>query len=184
MSRERRTLRLFRLGGWALFFFVLALWSGLRLWHRESPLLHRPAPPFSAAIVAGDGAGDRVSLQGLRGHPVMLDFWASWCPPCRASIPILTRLARRHEPAGLVALGVNVEVERPRSFVARAHAALGAGFPTVHDEGLRMQAAYGVTTLPTLVLIDRRGIVRRLDVGVPSETALDAEIRRLLEEPP
>lgn len=170
---------------WAVFFGVLALWTAQNVFHcaPESPLVGQPAPPFEAAIVAGDGAGDRVSLEALRGQPVMLDFWASWCPPCRASIPILTRVARRHREAGLVTLGVNVETERPDVFVQRAHAALGAGFPSLHDD-FRMQSGYGVQSLPTLVLVDRRGIVRRFEIGVPDEEELDAQIREILAESP
>jgi len=115
---------------------------------------------------------------------VILDFWASWCAPCRASIPILSRLAVAHRDAGLVTLGVNIEGNQTRSFVERAHGALHAGFPTLHDEHWQMQAAYDVQSIPTLVLIDRRGVVRHVEAGVPSETHLDAQIRELLAENP
>lgn len=186
MSERDAPPNVLRLGAWALFFLVLAIWSGQYVVrcgsHRD--LVARPAPPFEGVIAAGDGAGDRVSLETLRGQPVMLDFWASWCQPCRASIPILSRLAARHAADGLVTLGVNVEQERPVRHVIRAHAAIAAGFPTLHDQGWRMQSAYGVETIPTLVLIDRRGMVRTVRVGVPSESDLDVEIREILGERP
>lgn len=174
-----------RLAAWGLFLFVLAAFVAQNVFHcaPASPLVGQPAPPFESAIVAGDGAGDRVALDSLRGRVVMLDFWASWCPPCRESIPILSRLAARHAAAGLVTLGVNVEGERPPSFVARAHRTLRAGFPSLHDLGA-MQSGYGVRSLPTLVLVDRRGLVRRVEIGVPSESGLDAEIRGMLAEDP
>ena len=157
----------------------------LRGYGDDSPLVGQAAPAFETAIVAGEGAStDRVTLDTLRGRVVLLDFWASWCAPCRASIPIVSNLSRRHAAAGLVALGVNVEAERPVPFVVRAHAALGAGFPSAHDAGWQMQSAYAVQSIPTLVLIDRRGIVRRYEVGVPSESDLDAEIRGMLSETP
>jgi thiol-disulfide isomerase/thioredoxin len=175
-----------RLGVWALFFGALAFWSGSNLQQCRPPseLVGTEAPPFEAPIVAGDGAGDRVSLEAERGHAVLLDFWASWCAPCRASIPIVTRVAQRHAAAGLVTYGVNVEADRTIAHVVRAHRSVGAGFPSLLDEGWRMQAAYEVETIPTLVLVDRRGRVRSYEIGVPDEGALDAEVREILSEPP
>jgi thiol-disulfide isomerase/thioredoxin len=183
MSEERRP-NLARLVVWAFFFLFLAAWAGQNIFHcaPSSPLVGREAPAFDAPIVAGEGRGDRVALASLRGQPVLLDFWASWCQPCRASVPIISRLAQRHGPAGLRTYGVNVEAERPAAWVERAHAALGAGFPTLHDQGWAMQTQYGVRSIPTLVLVDRAGTIRRYEVGVPSEDALDAEIRGILAE--
>lgn len=183
MSHERSPSPL-RRAAWGLFLFVLAVLVAQNVFHgAPSPLIAQPAPAFEAVIVAGDDSGDRVSLEGLRGRPVMLDFWASWCPPCRESIPILSRIAERHAAAGLVTLGVNVETDRTPLFVSRAHRSLRAGFPSLHDLGA-MQTAYGVRSLPTLVLIDRRGIVRRVETGVPSEARLESEIREILAEDP
>ena len=119
MSETRQrppTATILRLLGWAVFFLGLAIWAGpsaLRC-GGTSPLVGQPAPTFEGAIAAGEGAGsDRISLEGLRGRPVLLDLWASWCAPCRASIPILSRVAARHREAGLVTLGVNIESEQP-----------------------------------------------------------------------
>ena len=184
MSEAKRPSFL-RLGVWAVFFGLMALWAAQNVfdWGPQSPLIGQPAPTFEAPIVAGDGEGDRVALEPLRGRAVMLDFWASWCPPCRASIPIVTRVAERHAADGLVTLGVNVERERSPVFVQRAHAALHAGFPSLHDT-TGMQFDYGIQSLPTLILIDRRGVVRLFEVGVPDEEALDAHIREILREDP
>lgn len=180
------TRMIVRVLGWGFFFLLMAIYFAQSLFPRQSPLVAQPAPALEGLIVAGDGAerGDRVSLESLRGRPVILDFWASWCPPCRESIPILSRLAATHRDAGLVTLGVNVEGNQTRRFVQSAHRALGAGFPTLHDEHYQMQAAYGVDSLPTLVLIDRQGVVRRVEIGVPDEAALDAEIRDIIGENP
>jgi thiol-disulfide isomerase/thioredoxin len=168
-------------------FVALAIAGGAALLRSHRPaLVGQPAPAFGGPIVAGEGAEsrDRVSRESLRGQVVVLDFWASWCAPCRASIPILSRIARRHRAGGLVTLGVNIEATQPAQYVARAHRALGAGFPTLHDATWEMQRAFGVHSVPTIVVVDRRGVVRWYERGIPSEDALDAEIREILREPP
>lgn len=144
----------------------------------ESALVGQPAPDFAAEIVAGEGTGDRVAISSLRGHVVMLDFWASWCPPCRESLPILGRVAARHE--GLTTFAVNVESDQPPARVVAAHRALGILVPTLLDRDYAAQSAFGVEVLPTLVLIDREGIVRHVSTGVPDEDALDETLEALL----
>lgn len=150
----------------------------------DSPLVGHPAPSLSAEIVAGVGAAehDRLDLDALRGAPVMLDFWASWCGPCRASIPVLNEIASRHREAGLVAIGINAEPNLTPSRVAGAHRVLGAGFPSIHDPTWELQESYHVDSLPTLVLIDRAGNVTDVHVGVPDGDWLDGRIRALLSE--
>ncbi|MDQ3036207.1 MAG: TlpA family protein disulfide reductase [Myxococcota bacterium] len=174
--------------GWGFLFLVLATWAGQNVFRcgPEAALVGQPAPPIDGVIAAGEGAatGDRVSLESLRGRPVLLDFWASWCAPCRESVPILTRLAEQHRDAGLVTLGVNVEGDRAPAAILGAHRALHIGFPTLHDQSGAMQSGYRVSSIPTLVLIDRAGVVRRYESGVPSESDLDAQIREILEENP
>ena len=148
----------------------------------SSPLVGQPAPPFAAEITAGDGAAahDRISLEDLRGSVVVLDFWASWCQPCRTSIPIVGRVAAAHRAAGLVTLGINVESDLPAARVVAAHRALEIPIPTLQDPGFRIQSAYGISSLPTLVVIDRTGVVRRVHTGVPEEQWLDEVVRELL----
>lgn len=144
----------------------------------SSPLVGQVAPDFSAEIVAGAGTGDRVTISSLRGHVVMLDFWASWCPPCRESIPILGRVASRHP--GLVSFAVNTESDQTRERVVAAHRALEIAIPTLLDRDYQGQMAFAVQALPTLVVIDREGVVRHLHTGVPDEAQLDAWLQELL----
>ena len=148
----------------------------------SSPLVGHPAPAFAAEITAGDGAEthDRISLDGLRGNVVILDFWASWCQPCRTSLPIVGRIATAHRAAGLVTIGINVESDLPAQRVIAAHRALEVPMPTLQDPNWQIQTAYGVTALPTLVLLDRAGIVRRVHTGVPDEQWLDRAVGELL----
>lgn len=146
-----------------------------------SPLVGEAVPSLSEDIVAGDGAeaGDRVDLEALRGQVVLLDFWASWCPPCRASIPVLNRVLRRHPD--VVALGVNAEPNLTPMGVARAHALFRAAFPSVQDRDWTLQERFGVQSLPTLFLVDREGIVRDVHSGIPDEDWLDERLSALTD---
>lgn len=147
-------------------------------------LLGNAAPSFTSEIVAGEGLGDRIDLDSLRGRVVVLDFWASWCPPCRASIPILGTLADEQGPDGAIVYGVNVEANRTDAFVADAHRALGARFPSLIDRDFSAQDHFGVEAYPTLYVIDRHGVVRDVHVGVPDLGALRSEVQALLAEAP
>ena len=140
----------------------------------QSPLVGHPAISFTSTIVGGQDEGDRVVLDALRGRVVVLDFWASWCPPCRASIPALDAFAQRHPE--VVVLGVNTETERPASFVRSAHEALGARYPTVQDADGRIQAAYEITGLPTILVLDAEGTVHDAHVGGIDLAWLEAHV--------
>jgi thiol-disulfide isomerase/thioredoxin len=147
-----------------------------------SSLDGQPAPAFELPVLAGPGAveRDRIALGDLRGRVVLLDFWATWCPPCRESIPILSRIHDSYDPRGVSVIGINLEdLEQPA--LASAHRAFGGTFPTVQDAEQVLKQAYGVIELPTLVVIDREGRVHHMEVGVPDEGALTAQIEDLLE---
>ncbi|MEO0325594.1 MAG: TlpA disulfide reductase family protein, partial [Myxococcota bacterium] len=134
----------------------------------------RPAPELALPVGAGLGVGDRVRLGDLRGEVVVLDFWASWCRPCYRGVPVLNDLGAA---AGVRVYGVNVERLAPRDLGA-AHAALGARFPSLDDREGLFQAAFEVTSLPTLVVLDAAGEVALRHVGV-----MEAEtLRRALAE--
>lgn len=146
----------------------------------SSALVGEAVPDLRAEIVAGDGAAshDRIDLNALNGRVVLVDFWASWCPPCRASIPILNRVLSRHPD--VIGLGVNVEPELSPLGVVRAHASFRAAFPSVQDgRNLDFQRRFGVTSLPTMVLVGADGIVRDVHSGVPSESWLDDRLTEL-----
>ena len=105
----------------------------------------------------------------------MLNFWASWCGPCRQEMPQLEKLHRDLSRAGLVLLGVNSESERDaRNFVRRN----GYTFPTLLDSGNQVGSQFRVTAIPTSVVIDREGRVASYLVGLHSEKTLRDALAR------
>ena len=121
-----------------------------------------------------------ASLGALRGKVVLVDFWAMWCGPCRATMPRLGELRRRRGAEGLEVLGISPDDPvKVAPFVQR----IKADYPQWHDEDSEAEASLGVGALPTMFLVDRRGIVRDVLVGVPDEAALDAKLEQLLAEP-
>jgi peroxiredoxin len=120
------------------------------------------APDFRLRVLAG-GTTD---LASLRGRVVVLNFWATWCPPCVEEMPSLERLHRALGPEGLVVIGISVDDDEKavREFVARA----GVSFPMLRDPGARTAAAYRATGYPETFVIGRDGTLLRIFVG-PAE---------------
>lgn len=141
------------------------------------PLLAEPAPDFVLPSDEGN-----VRLSELRGKVVMLNFWATWCGPCRQEMPPLQALQERHASRGFVLLGINVD---RRFDKAQAMAAqLGVRYPLLHDGGKKVSGLYGVDNMPYTVLIDRDGNIRYRHRGyVPGVIdTYEREVRGLLVE--
>ncbi len=122
-----------------------------------------------------------ASIDALRGRVVVLDFWATWCGPCRVVAPKLGALQARYGAQGLSVLGVSAEeVQDVALFAQRTPFRYAVGV----DKHAETTRSYGVASLPTLVVIDKRGVVRDVSIGYdPSEDArLEATIRGLLAE--
>ena len=135
-------------------------------------------PALDTQLVSG---ADAVSLDGLRGRVVVVDFWATWCGPCRMIMPELDQLSTRYHGRGLTVLGVARESAADiRSHLSRSP----VGYTIARDVGDTM-LNYGVRAIPMLVVIDRRGMVRDIVTGIGSAdmAQLDALIATLVAEP-
>ncbi len=138
-----------------------------------------PAPVFTLPVIHNGDAGSRLSLADLKGTPVVLDFWATWCGPCAMQTPILDRLARRHRDKGLTVVGVNVSDDDPAQ-AARYASQKKLSYPMVVDEAGVVQREYGVNKLPGLVIIDKEGRIVHRTSGFVDEASLDRLLKDVL----
>lgn len=132
-----------------------------------------PAPPWTEPSLPGPS----LSLSGLRGKPVYLNFFATWCPPCNAEAPTIDSIAREYGPRGLQVVGVDVLENAGKAAEFRREHRLV--YPVVVDDGT-LRDQYAIDGLPVHVFIDRLGIVRRIAVGEISPAEMRSSAERLL----
>ena len=134
----------------------------------------KSAPDFRGAALDGS----QVSLSELRGKVVLLDFWATWCQPCRRDLPALQKLHQEFHDAGLVVLGITSgeDPAATRKFLSE----MPLNYPIVPiDEGSELISKLSVSAFPTVVLIDREGKIASYEVGARGEAALRSDLLKL-----
>jgi thiol-disulfide isomerase/thioredoxin len=133
-----------------------------------------PAPNFTLKSLDGPN----VKLSELRGNVVLLNFWASWCGPCREEMPLLNKIHKKYEPLGFTVLGVNVEEQSDaaKKFIAQRP----VDFPILLDNKNKVSKLYDVIAMPTTVVIDRDGNMRFLHQGYQSGD--EAEYRKMVKK--
>lgn len=136
----------------------------------------QPAPDFSLPALNGD----TVRLSDLKGQVVLVNLWATWCPPCKAEMPAINAFYQAHHEAGFTALMANAQEDEAtvRPFIE----AKGFTFPVLLDSQGDLMRQYGVRGLPTTFIIDRNGIVRHLQTGAITESELETIINPLLSQ--
>jgi cytochrome c biogenesis protein CcmG/thiol:disulfide interchange protein DsbE len=140
----------------------------------DSPLVGRPAPSF----VLRDFDGGAIDLAALRGKPVVVNFWASWCQPCVAEHPLLVEAARRHQ-GEVVFIGV-VPPEDTAEAVSRFTGRLGRWGPAYHDTDGKVAIAYGVFKLPETYFVARDGTIVYKAGGPLDRRQLEEQLEALL----
>jgi thiol-disulfide isomerase/thioredoxin len=125
--------------------------------------------------------GGHVKLSALRGHPVVVTFWGTWCPPCRDEFPELVAMQKQHRDAGLVILAVN---QRDQELTTKAvedfvHE-FGVDFPVALDNRGHTRRSFRLVGLPTLVFIDTAGVIQGVHPGPASRAEMDAGLAAIL----
>lgn len=156
---------------------LLACLTALSLHAQAAVAVAAQAPDFTLR----SSNGPNLRLQEQRGRVVLINFWATWCGPCRQEMPQLAKLYDKYREAGFVILGVSVDDDtRKATDVANR---LGLTFPVLLDNEKTVSQLYDLSTMPSSFLIDRNGKVRYVHKGYVSGTELlyDKEIRELLK---
>jgi cytochrome c biogenesis protein CcmG/thiol:disulfide interchange protein DsbE len=147
-------------------------------------LARSPSPPTAIGSVAPDFTlatldGEPISLAELRGRPVIVNFWASWCGPCIEEFPLLRDAAARHEPDGLAVIGI---VYRDRSAAAREFMGRHGGtWAAAMDPGERVANAYGVVGPPETYFIARDGTIAGRHIGQFTSSSLDQQLAAIIQ---
>lgn len=156
-----------------LMFAACAAWAGA--------LVDAPAPGFSAPLLLKPSL---IKLDDYRGKVVYIDFWASWCPPCRSAFPKIDRIYAKYRERGFEVLAINQDQELSEAlrFIEKQP----TSFTLVTDRDHSIAERYGVKVMPSSYLIDRKGVVRHIHRGFKLDSAatLEEQITALLEEKP
>ncbi len=160
----------------------LAVLAVLVLWLLLKPsgeayttlVVGQPAPDFDLEAVDGT----RVRLADLKGKPLVLNFWASWCTPCRKEMPDFQAVYDQYKDEGLQVYGINVGESRVA--VTSFMESLGVRFPSLLDLDEEAQRAYKILPLPATFFIDRNGTIRAIYQYQMSRAQMEAEVQRLL----
>jgi peroxiredoxin len=183
-----------RMFGWLVFILVALLW-GCDSGYSESPLvggelpqavaysrpaINTPAPAFRLM----DLDGGIHSLQDYQGKVVFLNFWATWCGPCKVEMPAMEALYQAFRAQGLEILAVSVD-QQGAAVTRPFKDAMGLSFPILHDSDYQVGLIYGARTLPMTYVIDRQGVIRQRVFGARDWNSPEARqlMREMLEEP-
>jgi len=139
------------------------------------------APDFSLPTLSGE----TVTLSDLRGQPVLINLWATWCPPCRSEMPDLQATYEAYQDLGFVILAINATYQDSPASLETFVDEYGLTFPILMDKSGDTARLYQMRALPTSFFIDREGIIQEVVVGGPMSPALlQVRVENLLQEAP
>ncbi len=174
----------FRKSVLAIAALVLVGFLGLLIWGmlNKEPItglsgitmVNRPAPDFTLTTFEGTA----ISLEDLRGKPVVINFWASWCPPCRIEAPLIERTWREYKNRGLIFLGVNIQdrKEDALNYIRE----FDITYPNGPDPTGEISIDYGVSGLPVTFFVSSKGEIVRRWVGAIEKSVLISSIEEIM----
>src|ERR1041385_5262901 len=145
----------------------------------SAAMVGKPAPVWEAK----DVHGTTFRSSDVKGKVALVNFWATWCPPCRAEIPSLIELQKQYGPEGLAIVGISLD-EEGAAVVEPFMKKVGINYPVVIGTPALDQAFGGVEGIPTVFLIGRDGKIAYHHEGLAEKSALEQEIKSLLTQPP
>ncbi len=170
-------------GGFLLLCLVWIWFSAVPVTDTNSKRISAPqvgflAPDFTLTSLDGQ----RVTLSSLKGKVVLINIWASWCPPCKSEMPAIDLVYRKYNNQGLVVLGVDSTIQDSMNNLTDFVDQLKPGFPILLDTQGEVTKAYRVQSLPSSYFIDQNGIIQEIVIGGPmAEALLISRIERLLK---
>ena len=178
---------------WNLFSIAVLLSGAIWIWLSQANpdsttggLIPAPKEGFLAPEIALENAsGELVRLSDLRGKPVLINFWASWCPPCRSEMPAIQRVYSDRKAEGFEVLAVNATNQDSVSAALSFASQNDLSFPILFDRNGEASSAYQLRSLPTSYFVDPEGIIREVVIGGPmSEALLRIRVEQLFQEKP
>ncbi len=139
-------------------------------------LVGKPAPAFK--LTALDGR--KVALADLKGKPVLINFWATWCAPCKLEMPWFAEFQKQYAAQGLTILGIDQDPESGKDKIAATASRYGVNYPVLLPTDEIAPAYGGIDVLPTSFYVDRNGVVSEVTIGLHSKDEIEADIRKIL----
>lgn len=137
------------------------------------------APDFTLELLEGG----EITLSDLRGKPVIINFWATWCGPCREEMPAIEKIYRDYRDLGLVVIGLNLTSQDTEQAVTAFIQEFGLTFPIALDRNASVSRRYQLKGLPTTYFIDSQGVIQSVVVGGPmSEALIQSKVEALFQE--
>ncbi|MDX1615001.1 MAG: TlpA disulfide reductase family protein [Candidatus Promineifilaceae bacterium] len=174
---------------WAVLLVGLALLGGAWIAVSQEPaatvmeadgLVEAPAAGYLApAFTLTSTMGEQVALSDFRGQPVVLNFWATWCPPCRAEMPQFQQVSVRYRGQATI---LGIDQGEPQSLVTDFANSIGVTYPLLLDSDNAVSRQYDVNALPKTLFVDSDGVIREIYTGIINRAVLEDRIERLLAE--